>query len=352
MKKVLKVLLAVILVVVLAAVLLFTWLTIDEFKPDDVMEVTPVCADDAESVKIGEPISVLTWNIGYAGLGENSDFFMDGGKEVAAADRAQVEEYLKGIYTTVYNGESTPDLVMFQEVDKNSARSYSIDEVKYLGNANSTFALNISVDFIPYPLPPIGLANSGILTNTVYNIDSAERISLPCPFKWPVSTSNFKRCLLVSRLPIEGSDKELVVVNLHLEGYDVGDGRTAQNKQLLDFIQSEYEKGNYVLTGGDFNLEFPGATDLYPNTHEDLWMPGVIEEDMLPEGWQFAYDISTPTCRLLNQPYDPSDTENTQYYAIDGYILSPNITLNDVKTLQTDFAYSDHNPVTLSITLG
>ena len=352
MKKVLKALLTIILVVVVLAVILFAWLSISEFKPDPVMDVNPVSAADSAAVKTGEPISVLSWNIGYAGLGEKSDFFMDGGEEVAAADKAQVEEYLKGIYTTVYSGETAPDLVMLQEVDKDSDRTYSMNEVNYLGNANHAFAMNYSCTFVPFPLPPIGMVNSGLLTNTIYNIDSAERISLPCPFSWPVSTANLKRCMLVSYLPIENSDKQLVVVNLHLEAYDDGEGKIAQTKQLLDFIQSEYDKGNYVIAGGDFNQCFPGALDKYPNTHPDLWEPGLIENDMLPEGWQFAYDLETPTCRLLNQPYEPSDTENTQYYVIDGFILSPNVALNNVQTLDMGFVNSDHNPVSLSITLG
>ncbi|MDY2719379.1 MAG: hypothetical protein SOV46_01050, partial [Candidatus Faecousia sp.] len=71
----------------------------------------------------------------------------------------------------------------------------------------------------------------------------------------------------------------------------------------------------------------------------------------LQPGWQYAYDDRTPTCRLLNQPYDPEDTENTQYYVIDGYILSPNVELEQVKTIDGCFAYSDHNPVYLQLRL-
>jgi hypothetical protein len=73
---------------------------------------------------------------------------------------------------------------------------------------------------------------------------------------------------------------------------------------------------------------------------------------MLSDGWQFAYDLSTPSCRLLNQPYDPSDTENTQYYVIDGFILSPNVELLDVSGLNLGFENSDHNPVQISVNLN
>ena len=36
-----------------------------------------------------------------------------------------------------------------------------------------------------------------------YGISSAERIKLPCPFSWPVRTANLKRCLLITRVPLE-----------------------------------------------------------------------------------------------------------------------------------------------------
>ena len=58
-----------------------------------------------------------------------------------------------------------------------------------------------------------------------------------------------------------------------------------------------------------------------------------------------------PSCRLLNQPYNPADVENTQYYAIDGFILSPNVELVAVEGVDLGFADSDHNPVLLSVKL-
>ena len=53
----------------------------------------------------------------------------------------------------------------------------------------------------------------------------------------------------------------------------------------------------------------------------------------------------------MNQPYDPSDAANTQYYVIDGFILSPNVRLRSVETLDLGFARSDHNPVLLRVKL-
>ena len=352
-KKIFKTALIILGVVLLLAAGLILWLSVCEFKPAD---VTDVKVENNSQVGDLSPfpdqeLTVISWNIGYAGLGKDSDFFMDGGENVSSADQDAVTASLLGIYRQLYTGDDQAGIYMLQEVDKNSARTYGMDESDCLGIYNSAYALNYSCPFVPYPLPPIGRVNSGLLTTTMYDIDSSERISLPCPFDWPVSTANLKRCLLVSYLPIEGSSKKLVIVNLHLEAYDDGEGKIAQTKQLREFIQAEYEKGNYVIAGGDFNQVFPGGIEKYPNEHPELWEPGTITDDIMPEGWSLAYDLDTPSCRLLNQPYDPADTENTQYYVIDGFIISPNVELISVETINAGFEFSDHNPVQLKVRL-
>ena len=296
------------------------------FKPKAIEEIEVLGSETLSSLKLGEELDILCWNIGYAGLGKESDFFMDGGKSVAAADEETVKSYLKGIVETVNNMNA--DILLLQELDKDSTRSYGIDQRSYFAGAenDSAYAMNFSCKFVPFPLPPIGKVNSGLYTVTNgYSIDSAQRIALPCPFSWPVRMANLKRCLLVSYMPIEGSDKQLVLVNLHLEAYDDGEGKLAQTMMLEQFLIEEYEKGNYVIAGGDFNQSFAGSNGLYPIKNPDLWYPGAIPDNTMPEGWSLAYDASVPTCRLLNQPYDPSDTENTHYFVIDGYILSPNV---------------------------
>ena len=349
MKKLLRILLILILVLVLAVGGLLGWLSATEYKPEAVeaLEVRGLSAESAGVPR--ESLRILSWNIGYAGLGKESDFFMDGGKDSRSADNATVNRYLSGIRATVEAEE--PDVVLYQEVDVNSGRTYGIDETSSLLMNNGVHALNYSCPFVPVPFPPIGRVNSGLFTTTDHHIESAERVSLPCPFSWPLRIANLKRCLLVSYLPVEGSDSHLVLVNLHLEAYDDGEGKIAQTNQLRDFILTEYEKGNYVIAGGDFNQTFPGSLEAYPILDPSLWTPGVLDDSLLPEGWAFVYDLSTPTCRLLNQSYDPGDLEHTQYYVIDGFIVSPNVELLGVTTLDCGFENSDHNPVELLVSL-
>lgn len=339
--------------VVLAAVVLVAWLTIREYKPDAV-EGVEIAAFANQTVAPGDSFTVSTQNTGYAGLGADSDFFMDGGADVAPT-REQMEANLAGLSGQLAGQQA--DVYFLQEVDTGSSRTYGVNQ-SYLHTLNeaseryysSSYALNYSCDFVPFPWPPLGKVHSGLQTLSRFNVDKAERIALPCPFSWPVSAANLKRCLLVNYVPLEGSDKQLVLVNLHLEAYDDGEGKAAQTKMLMDFLTGEYAKGNYVIAGGDFNQTFPGALDTYPIQDPSLWTPGVLENAILPEGWQFACDLSTPSCRLLNHPYDPNPAGN-QFYVIDGFILSPNVRLDRVETMDHQFQYTDHNPVIIEVTL-
>ena len=348
MKKFLKGLLIVLVILLAAAGIFLGWLTATEYRPADTEALALRGAADAAVP--AEDLTVLSWNIGYAGLGAAEDFFMDGGTHSRPGSSETVSAYLAGIAAGVEAAD--PDFVLLQEVDTDSSRTYSIDETTALIRSVGVHALNYSCPFVPIPMPPMGKVHSGLFTTADFAVTDAERVSLPCPFSWPLRIANLKRCLLVTRLPVEGSDSELVLVNLHLEAYDSGEGKIAQTKQLMGLLQEEYEKGNHVIAGGDFNQIFPGGLDAYPNGHPDLWSPGILEESSLPDGFRYVYDLNVPTCRLLNQPYNPADTENTQYYVIDGFIVSPNVEVLSVETLDYGFENSDHNPVRISVRLG
>ena len=345
MKTVLKILLSIVLVVILAVGGFVGYASITEYRPADVEDVDVVANVNAKFDK--QTATFLTMNVGYCALGEESDFFMDGGKEVRPKSKDTILKNYDGIKNIVISTDA--DFTLMQEVDFDSKRSYRVDEVASLRSdvqKTSVFAYNYRSDYVPYPWPTIGRVRSGLLTFSSYNVSSASRVNLPCPFKWPVSLFNLKRGLLLSRVPM-ANGKELVVINLHLEAYDDGEGKIAQTKLLMSVLQAEYQKGNYVVAGGDFNQVFPGTLSVYPNTHPDLWSVGALSE--MTDGWQYAFDQSLPTCRLLNQPYDPTDTVNTQYYVIDGYVVSPNLTIEQVQTLDAGFQYTDHNPVKLTV---
>jgi endonuclease/exonuclease/phosphatase family metal-dependent hydrolase len=346
--------LGVLLVLVLAFAGFLGWLTMTEYTPAPIESLEPIMREAEGAIPEGATLNILSWNIGYGGLGAGSDFFMDGGESARSADEKTVNRYLSGIDTITHSKDY--DLVMLQEVDTDADRTYGIDEAEQLAYGTAYHALNFSCPYVPNPKTlfynAIGKVNSGLLTISNFEVDKAERISLPCPFSWPLRIANLKRCLLVTRTPVDGTDRELVLVNLHLEAYDDGEGKLAQTKQLLEFLSGESEKGNYVIAGGDWNQIFPDSLNAYPNTHTELWTPGYLNSGDLAADWSYVWDASHPTCRLLNQPYNPADSAGTQYYVIDGFLVSPNLEVSAVETVDQGFAFSDHNPVLLTVSLG
>ena len=184
-KKILKVIGIVIGVLVLAFVIFAASLTIFEFKPDDVEEVA-VLGEVPYAIEPEGTHSIVTWNIGYGALGDNADFFLDGGTGVRTADKERVLKNLSGISEEI--NILSPDIVMLQEVDIKSGRSSHINESEYIiantfgtNDSENTFAYNYKA-LVPYPIPPIGMVRAGITTVSRYRISSAERVQLPCPF--------------------------------------------------------------------------------------------------------------------------------------------------------------------------
>ncbi|MBQ3322125.1 MAG: endonuclease [Firmicutes bacterium] len=331
---------------------LLAYLTATEYKPADVEPLKIMGAAD-DTYSLGDQLTIMTWNIGYGALGDNADFFMDGGEMVKSADEDRVMENMEGIMSNIE--AVNPDLLFIQEVDRDSARSYNINEVNMLRDrfrgCESTYGINYKTPFVPYPIPPLGKIDAGIMTFTNSHAEAVTRVQLPIPFKWPVSAVNLKRCVTETHVPLKGTDKELVLLNLHLEAYDSGAGKIAQTKMLMELMKKEYESGDYVIAGGDFNQIFSTEDkDAYP-AQPDKWQPGELDVTQFGDGWQLLTDATVPTCRSLDQPYEGADKDNFQFYVIDGFIVSDNIQVEELKTLDLDFANSDHNPVVLKFTL-
>ncbi len=338
----------IIALVLLAAAVLVGYLSLNEYKPADTENLPVTQAALQEEPAVGDMLTVVTFNTGYAGLDRTEDFVMDGGKSVHPDSEEQVRGNMSGMLGSLNTFGA--QVIFLQEVDDNSTRSYAINQMEYYRRGlamNAAMAYNHKCAFVPYPWPPMAKINAGLVTLTNLNVTDAKRISLPVPFEWPVRTVNLKRCLLVERVPVAGGDKELVLVNLHLEAYDDGAGKLAQTQQLLQLLEREAAAGNYVIAGGDFNQAFPDAPDM-PLVEPDGWLPGVLME--LPEGFTYVYDASTPTCRSLQKPYS-GDRNATQFYVIDGFIVSDNLKVNHVETIDLNFLNSDHNPVVLQVTL-
>ena len=339
------------LIPVLICILFLSYVTVVDYKPSVQVQLD-TGNNKGNELKQGEPFTATTFNIGYAGLDQGQDFFMDGGTMSRSSSKLQTEENLSSIAAILK--ETRSNLYVLQEVDINSSRSDHINEVDELANLlpeySQTFALNYKVPWVPVPvLHPMGSVHSGLLTLSTFQSTSNIRFDLPGKESWPVQQMELDRAFIASRFPVDNG-KELVLINLHLSAFDKG-GQI--RKQQLDFLENyisqEIEKGSYLMIGGDWNHSLP-ETDPKNFESQQEWPEWLqsFPDTFSAEGFQWANDPTTPSVRTLDIPYE----KDVNFLAvIDGFLVSPNIEIVSVKGRDLSFENSDHNPVSGSFIL-
>ncbi|OWY24122.1 hypothetical protein C7N43_23725 [Sphingobacteriales bacterium UPWRP_1] len=331
----------------LGAILVLGALT--DFRPAGTEPLTPVPPRNKEDEDLqNENIySFLIWNIGYAGLGREADLFHDGGKMVFPGRQASRKnlEGIKGLAARMQN----VDFLLFQEVDKNAKRSYYQNQAKQLSDTLSqyfsTFATNYKAAFIPYPFSqPYGKVFSGLLTLSRLKPEESMRYSLPSEYPWPVSMFFVKRCFLIQRFKVNNG-KELLLINTHKSAYDnEGKVKEKQMIELKKIIIPEYERGNYVVVGGDWNQFPPGYREQENMPPDDPALN--VPDDFMPQDWQWVFDSKHPTNRKMHMPYEPGVTP-TQL--LDFFLISPNVEVIASSTIDQQFEFSDHHPVYMRV---
>ncbi|MCX6244508.1 MAG: hypothetical protein NTU98_07345 [Bacteroidetes bacterium] len=329
---------------------LLLYMTITDYYPPE-KEILPFKGTGVPLPVSKRSFSFLTWNIGYSGLGEKMDFFYENGKRVRPA-KAEFSKYLAGIKKLLSDSD-TVDMVLLQEADVHAKRSYSVDEIEELSKVfpghSFVFAKNYDCRFVPLPLDePMGQVISGISCFTRFIPQSAERIDFGTTFSWPKQIFFLKRCFIVLRYYLS-LGKQLVIINTHNSTYDE-DGKLRKKELLIlkRFMLAEFEKGNYVIAGGDWNNNPPGFDAKAIRTGDVVkTVEPPIDPQLFP-GWQVASDPSSPTNRDVDMPYRKGITRTT---IIDFYIVSPNVEIRSVKTIVNGFTCSDHQPVFMNVAL-
>lgn len=345
------------IVVILAAAYVIYMIVSYHRIPDNMeLEIKPSAANaESRELKIGEKYRAVTYNIGFGAYTPEFSFFMDGGKYSWAESRESVEETVLGAASLVQTLE--PDFAFFQEVDIDSTRSYHVNEYDLISERMdsyySVFAQNYDSSFLAYPfLQPHGFCRAGLVLYSNYPITKAVRRS------FPISTGISKfldmdRCYSVSRIPVEG-DKELVILNLHMSAYGNSDKiRAAQVRMLCEEMTAEYEAGNYVICGGDFNHDLLAEEEEKENKVSWAYP---FPRNELPQAFSFCLDLLSQeekeslwnSARNANMPYEEGVTYTV---TLDGFIISDNIECVSYENIKTDYAYSDHEPVCLEFCL-
>ncbi len=348
MKKIIRICTTITTIITLCLTVFLVYATVKEYNPNQ-FEQLDIATQVNKPENNENSWGILLWNVGYTGLGAEQDFVLDGGDSKQATVQ-ETEQYRNSILQTITEYSNISNLIMLQEVDRDSKRSFYTDFYltlqETLPTYDSAYATNYRSFFVPFPLTsPIGKVESGVATFSDLRITEATRIALPSKNSWPVRAFHLKRCLLVSRIPM--GEQELVVINGHFSAY----GPELLPEQLRitkEFILEEYHKGNYVVLGADWNQipPIPKAKE-YPLAEDPLYIPEEIPLDWTPEGWNWGIDPQAPTYRLLDKPYTASEFH--QVGVIDGFLVSPNLEIVELKTLDLQFKDSDHNPVYIRV---
>ena len=340
-----KIILGIVALFVVVFVLFLGYIIITDYKPDAIENIE-VSNNREKILDNNKEFSVTTYNIGYCGLDENQDFFMDGGTMSKSSSKEKTEENLKNVIKFLKNSNS--DFYSIQEVDTKSTRSFYIDEkskiLAELKDYGSTFAYNYISKWVVVPVKdPMGHVESGILTLAKYKMEeNALRYSLPGKETFPRRYFMLDRCITESVFPVSNG-KKLYFVNLHLSAFDKGGViRKQQMDFLLDYVDKKYKDGNYVILSGDWNhLLSKKFLETYKGKLPN-WV-ALLPDELFTKEFTLVKDDNTMTIRSTRTPYVKGKSFET---IIDGFYVSNNIEVISVYGNDLGFKYTDHNPVT------
>ena len=361
MKLIIRFLLALFFISLCYIIGIVAYATMTDFDPPEVMPSEVIAHSEKKIIK-DSILNFATWNVGYGGLGENMGFFYSGGAYLTSGDK-RVRQDLDEVQTNIagtlkFLDQSNVDFYLFQEVDVDSKRSHYIDQLDLYAKAKPDYACHLSTNFdvqyLPIPILEFwntyGKALSGLGTLSRYEPVEANRLTLPGRFDWPDYTFQLDRCIGYFKYQL-ANGKSLVVLNIHNSAYDKGGVLKKQQVAFFkDLAIKEYEAGNYVVAGGDWN-------QVAPTVSPDLFWAKKLEEpttkhnmdaDLFPADWQWAYDTINPTCRSSSTPFVKGKSRVT---LIDYFLVSPNVEVLKTRGINMDFKYSDHQPVFLKVRL-
>ncbi|NNC36245.1 MAG: hypothetical protein HKO02_02215 [Hyphomonadaceae bacterium] len=301
-----------------------------DVKTEPVSGLAPVSGD----------ISILNWNIGYAGLGKDSDFYMDGGEMLKPPSRQAVETNLAGIQTVLKNYKS--DFHIFQEISEPDMLNLGVEVLEGVKDQLVSYSMHYSSDFRTKLIPTRWALRHGLAVFSRVNASPVEIIRLSneptrlggiVQRQYHIAATEFGHA--------DGSD--WILLNIHLSAFDEGgDIRLKQLNELIEIANDYYKFGKHVIVGGDWNIQLSDAE--FPNTTKDeflFWRTKLPQEQILP-GWQIIVDETTPTMRSNERPYSKGENFTS---IIDGYMISPNVDAISVKTIDTNFEFTDHQPI-------
>lgn len=258
---------------------------------------------------------------------------------------------------------SSVDFILFQDIDVDSTRSYYVDQKEILANSLSSmagvFAETGSSNYVISPISsPLGRTDSRMATFSDKYISFRIRYSLPSNSEFMTKYGTNDNCVILTRFKTTGSSM-LSIINVNVGIYEDEDIRQKDLEALLKIMDYELNtKGNYCLVGGSFGYLLNGTDgEFLNNMQSPSWsknLPDSFNADVLNGiGYsiardEVAIDQSIGTVRDMSVSYSKGGSFEA---VVDGFIVSKNISVENVSVIDNGYLYSSHNPVKISFRL-
>ncbi len=207
-------------------------------------------------------LNVLTWNIRF-GIGR-LPFFGDSCGDRTVFTENEVLDALELIATKIDQIE--PDIILFQEVDRESKRTAYIDQVQWiLDHTDMNYAAYASMwKAQTIPSDGIGRMDAGNVIMSKWEIESAERIQLPLRTDQDALTQMFylRRNVLKTKIAVPGQE-HFYAVNVHATAFATDDTKQKHIDQFKEILDEINASGYEFVAGGDLNSIPPGAETDY-----------------------------------------------------------------------------------------
>ncbi|MBL7664026.1 MAG: endonuclease/exonuclease/phosphatase family protein [Bacteriovoracaceae bacterium] len=295
-------------------------------------------------------LTIMTWNVAFMhGPGSEGTGYVKLPAEIYQQKLAEAAALIK---------KSGADLVLLQEIDMASSRTYFVDQVaelaKQAGLNYYATAVSWANNYIPFPYWPItqqfGVMNSGGAVLSRFPIEKNELLL----FEHPTTNAWWYNLFYLYRysqaVQIKIAKDYYWVLNQHLEAFDKV-SRQAQATQLIHQIHQYHQKDSPILiVGGDLNAiaqesfmnknYFGDSVDFYrPDSTIDLIRTTsplkdsiTVEEYLLNEKHYYTY------------PAHQADRK------LDYLFVNEKFKINSAKVIQS-VTISDHLPYLIEITL-
>ncbi|MDP7273822.1 MAG: endonuclease/exonuclease/phosphatase family protein [Candidatus Marinimicrobia bacterium] len=317
-----------------------------------------------------DTIKVMTWNVRF-GIGR-LPFFGDSCGDRSVFTEGEVLSALELIAVEI--DAVDPDIILLQEVDRESKRTQYIDQVQWLLNHTgmnyAAYASMWKAQVIPSD--GIGRIDAGNAVLSKWKIESGERIQLPLRGDQDGLTQLFylQRNVLKTQIIIPDQDNFYAIVT-HSTAFATDNTKQKHIDMFLAELDELNSENNVFVAGGDLNSIPPGApvydfclTDACSGDEYHTGADGIPhkegsyfnnfdnERDLLSPLYD-EYNSAIPLSLAITGDHLTHSTESSIPWdrKLDYIFSNLEVVENSGQTHQSAHMLSDHAPVTCLVTL-